>query len=501
MSSPTPTAPGITHTETAAAGSSRLVLALVLVVADGSLARTGERVLIPEGETVIIGRHDPSRPTKLAHFAQHRPGMPMPPPSPAGGLPCPTVSHEQLEVTGTKDGLHVKVIGKRPTRVNDRPFTEGLVRGDDTIMLVGEAVLLCIWTPMELAMPPGDVPLQPFGKADARGIRGESPAVWDLRRVVDVVAASSQDVIVLGDSGTGKSAVSRAIHARSSRRNGPIAKRSAKQFTENLVESQLFGTAPGYVGVGKQSFPGLFPEAEGGTIILDEIGLAPHWLQEILLSTLDDGVYTAPGGRESKVDVRIVGTANQDPKRAFREDFDARLALRVNIPPVREHRDDIGFMIRDFLEEADADWKVDPPSARRISPTFVDFIVRHPLPTNARQIRNMLHAALLANTPGHVKLPTSLTEDLPPSRQVVSVAPVSAPPVSRPREGKRGSDTGGASRGGRPKEEPARGEPEVREALEATGWDATAAAVRLAMSRGQMLRLMAKLGVKRPGRS
>jgi DNA-binding NtrC family response regulator len=252
-------------------------------------------------------------------------------------------------------------------------------------------------------------------------------------------------------------------------------------------------------------FEGIFPEAQGGTIILDEIGLAPLWLQEALLSTLDKGVFTVVGaGRPTSVDVRIVSTANQDPTRAFRPDFDARLALRVHVPPVREHRDDIGFMLREFLEEADADAlragaKGDLPSSRRISPTFVDFLMRHPLPTNARQIRNILHAALLADTPGHVKLTKSLIESIPPSRQPVSVAPASAAPVSQPRESQRESTPDGARRSGRPKEEPVRGETEVRESLAATGWDATKAAARLGISRGQMLRLMEKLGVKRPG--
>jgi DNA-binding NtrC family response regulator len=498
MRSPIATAPGVTHTEVPATAGSRLVLSLVLMVADGSLERTAQRVLIQEGETLMIGRHDPARPTKLAHFAEHRPGMPMPPPSPAGGLPGATISHEQLRVTGTKAGLHVKVIGARTTLHNGQPFTEGLVCGDDTLTFVGEAVLLCIWTPMELPMPPEGVPLQRFGEADVMGIRGESAAIWELRRAVEFAAGIRQDVLVLGESGTGKTAVSRAIHLRSPRKNGPIAKRSCRHFTESVLESQLFGTAQGFVGAGKQSFDGLFPEAEGGTIVLDEIGLAPLWLQETLLSTLDDGVYTVVGAaRASKVDVRIVGTTNEDPKRAFRPDFDARLALRIFIPPVREHRDDIGLTLRCFLEEADTSIKHDPPSKRRISPTFVDFLVRHPLPTNARQIRNVMLAALGADTPGHVKLPRSLIEDMPPSKQPVSVTRPSAPPVSQPRERE---PAGSTSRGGRPKEDPVRSEAQVREALEASGWDATAAAALLGISRGQMVRLMDKLGVKRPGR-
>jgi DNA-binding NtrC family response regulator len=495
MTCPIATAPGLTHTETPTTGGSRLVLALVLMSADGSLARTGERVLIQEGETVTIGRHDPARATLLAHFAQHRPGMPMPPPSPAGGLPGATISHEQLLVTGTKAGLYVKVIGKRPTLLNGQPFTEGLVSGDDTLMLVGEAVLHCIWTPAELPMPPEGVPLHRFGDADAMGIRGESAASWALRAQIEFVAGRRQDVLVLGESGTGKTAVSRAIHFRSSRRSGPIAKRSSRHFTKNVIESQLFGTAPGFVGAGKQSFDGIFPEAEGGTIILDEIGFTPHWLQETLLSILDDGVYTVLGAaRMSKVDVRIVGTTNEDPTAVFRADFDARLALRVHVPPTRERRDDIGLTLRHFLEEEDATMEKDPPSKRRISPSFVHFLVRHPLPTNARQIRNMMLASLAANTPGHVKLPKALLEDIPPSRQPVSVAPASMPPVSKPREAK----PEGASRGGRPKEAPLFSEAQVRESLEATGWDVSAVTVRLGLSRGQMQRLMKHWGVTRP---
>jgi len=496
MSSPTHTAPGIAHTEAPEASASPLTLALVLMVAHGSLERTGERVFIREGETVVVGRHDPARATLLAHFAPHRPGMPMPPPSPAGGLPCPSVSHEQLRVTATKDGLWVKVLSTRATLLNDAPFTEGLVRGDDVITLVGEAVLLCIWTPLPL--PLEGWPMQPFGKADLYGIRGESASAWNLRRTIAFAAKMNHDVVVVGESGTGKTAVCRAIHQCSARKDGPIVKRSAKQFTETLAESQLFGTAPGFVGAGKQSFPGLFPEAAGGTIILDEIGLAPEWLQEMLLSTLDDGVYTSVGAaRPSQVDVRIIGSTNAEPKAVFLHDFDARLAMRVLVPPTRERRDDIGLMLRDFLEEADTTITDDPPSKRRISPTFVAYLVRHPLPTNARQIRNMMLAALAANTPGQVKLPTSIGDELPAAKLSVtptSPAPASAPPVSKPRESK----AEGSGRGGRPPEEPVRSEAQAREALEKTGWDVTAAAVLLEISRSQMLTLMKKLGLTRP---
>jgi len=502
MSSPVATAPGITHTEAPAAATSRLVLAFVLMVANGSLARTGQRVLILEGETVIIGRHDPARSTELAHFAEHQPGMPMPPPSPAGGLPCPTLSHEHLRVTARKDGLWVKVIGTRPTQLNGQPFKEGLVSGGDTIMFVGEALLLCIWTPMELPTLPAGVPLHSFGKADLVGIRGESAVIWELRRLIRFAASTQQDVLVIGESGAGKTAVAEAIHYVSSRKDGPIVKRTCTQFTENLLESQLFGTRKGLIGSGKESFDGIFPAAEGGTIILDEIGLAPLWLQKALLTVLEEGVYTVVGAaRVSTVDVRIVGTTNADPKEAFREDFDARLAILVVVPPVREHRDDIGFMLRAFLEEADATMTLDPPSKRRISPTFVDYLVRHPLPTNARQIRNIMFAALAMNTPGHVKLPASLLEGAPPSKQPASVTRASVPPVSRPRESTAGEEkpggekAGGASRGGRPKAEPLRSEAEVLAALEKSGGDKTKAAVELGLSRAQLLRLIEKLGL------
>lgn len=165
---------------------------------------------------------------------------------------------------------------------------------------------------------------------DAVGIPGESAASWTLRKAVAFAGASNEDVLVLGESGSGKTAVSRAVHFSSSRKSGPIAKRSAKHFTENMLESQLFGTKVGIIGTGKQSFDGLFPRANGCTIVLDEIGLAPFWLQEALRSVLDDGELTVvDAARGTTVDVIIVGTANQDPMQAFRPDFAARLAICV----------------------------------------------------------------------------------------------------------------------------------------------------------------------------
>jgi DNA-binding NtrC family response regulator len=212
---------------------------------------------------------------------------------------------------------------------------------------------------------------------------------------------------------------------------------------------------------------------------------------------LDKGFYTVLGAaRVSKVDVRVIGATNADPKDALKHDFAARFVMAVHVPPVREHRDDIGLTLRQFLKEADANVKGDLPSTRRISPTFMDFLVRHPLPTNARQIESIMYMALAANTPGQLKLPASLREDVPPSKQPASVTRPSAPPMSQPREEK----PEGASRGGRPKEAPLFSEAQVRGALEATGWDVSAATVRLGMSRGKMLRVMKHWGVTRPER-
>jgi hypothetical protein len=175
------TAPGATHTAAPERPGSTLCLALVLMCEDGSLDRTGRRILIREGETVTIGRHKPGSPVALGHFVEHRPGLPMLPPSAAGGLRGDSISHEQLLVTATKDGLYVKVIGKRATQVNGRPFKEGLVQPTGRIMLVAETVLFCMWVPIELPMPRGYDHLHPFGEPDHANLLGESYIVWQRR--------------------------------------------------------------------------------------------------------------------------------------------------------------------------------------------------------------------------------------------------------------------------------------------------------------------------------
>jgi DNA-binding NtrC family response regulator len=190
---------------------------------------------------------------------------------------------------------------------------------------------------------------------------GESGAAQALRLLARRVAASEATVLVTGESGAGKEVVARAVHAQSKRAKMPFIAVNCGAIPEALLESELFGHVKGAFTGATQARVGRFGAADGGTLLLDEIGELPLHLQVKLLRVLQDRAYTAVGASAAQpADVRVIAATNRDLEAMvaagqFREDLFYRLnVLTINVPPLRERGDDILQLARTFLRRAAA---------------------------------------------------------------------------------------------------------------------------------------------------
>lgn len=193
----------------------------------------------------------------------------------------------------------------------------------------------------------------------ARDITQQSSAMQELMSNVDLVARSSAPVLLLGETGSGKELIARAIHARGPRARFPFVAVNTTALPEHLLESELFGHVKGAYTGATQARGGLFAEADGGTLLLDEIGDMPKVLQPKILRLLQFGELRAVGGdRPRRVDVRIIAATHRDlsaliEQGLFRDDLRYRLnTLALRVPPLRERRADILPLAHQFLEEA-----------------------------------------------------------------------------------------------------------------------------------------------------
>ena len=221
----------------------------------------------------------------------------------------------------------------------------------------------------------------------------QSPRMLEVFDQVRQVASTEATVLILGETGTGKELVTRAIHERSRRRDKPFIAVNCGAFAESLLESELFGHERGsFTGaVGKRE--GLFEMASGGTLFLDELGETTLNVQVNLLRVLEDMAFRRVGGRDLvHVDVRILAATNVDLLEAvkegrFRQDVYYRLnVFPIRLPPLRERREDIPLLMRHFLDELASEYKLDPPI---VTTDALSAILDYPWPGNVRQLRAM----------------------------------------------------------------------------------------------------------------
>ncbi len=228
----------------------------------------------------------------------------------------------------------------------------------------------------------------------------ESAAMKAVIQMADTVAsAPSTTVLINGETGAGKEVVARYIHAASPRANAPLQALNCAALPENLVESELFGNEKGAFTDAKTARKGLFELADGGTVVLDEIGEVPLSLQAKLLRFLEERTLRRLGGaREISVDVRVLALTNRDLKTEvgkgrFREDLYYRLnVFPISVPPLRQRKADILPMALDFVSH------FGNTCGRRftaLSPELQQRLVEHPWPGNVRELRNLMERAAI----------------------------------------------------------------------------------------------------------
>jgi DNA-binding NtrC family response regulator len=258
-------------------------------------------------------------------------------------------------------------------------------------------------------------------------IVGAAPAMLDVYKMVARVAPTMSTVLVVGESGTGKELVARAIHTHSPRAQGPFVAVNCTALTESLLESELFGHAKGAFTGAVASKRGIFEEAQGGTVFLDEIGDVNAKMQAQLLRVLQEGEIRRVGGAEAiKVDVRVVAATNrelEDEVKAarFREDLYFRInVVTIRLPPLRERPSDIPLLVDHFLAKYAARERRSDAGA---APAAMTLLQRYGWPGNVRELENVIERALALSKDGVI-----LPSDLPPEITEAQATQLAATP-------------------------------------------------------------------------
>jgi DNA-binding NtrC family response regulator len=322
-------------------------------------------------------------------------------------------------------------------------------------------------------------------KAASRAGRGDlvgtSPAMQAVYRAVDVAAASVAPVLITGETGTGKELAARAIHELSGRGGMPFLAVNLGALSKDLAESELFGHEKGaFTGAGKAK-PGRFALAGEGTLLLDEIGTLPLDLQPKLLRAIETREFWPVGGeRPLTLNARVITATNADlaaqlREGSFRQDLYYRLdVLRVHLPPLREHPEDIPAISLALLERlaASACPEGGPPS---LAPETLAALVTHPWPGNVRELQNALEKGLARSlTSGRTPIRIEAADlDLPAGEEILAVP----------------------YREGRARAAEEWGRKAVSAAIAASGGNVTRAAGRLQMNTSALFRLIKKYGL------
>jgi len=274
--------------------------------------------------------------------------------------------------------------------------------------------------------------------ADFAELLGTSPTLVglrdQLRRLVRRYASARRlpPLLLLGETGTGKSLIARALHAEGPRAGRPFVDVNCAAIPETLMEAEMFGFERGAFTDARQSKPGLFTAADRGTIFLDEIGLLPDNLQAKLLKVVEEQHVRPLGGTASKpIDVWIIAATSEDlelatRKRRFREDLYHRLAVvTLRVPPLRERGDDVVMLAEHLLQRACVDYGL---GTRRLAPEAVARIRAHHWPGNIRELGNVIESVALLSeglvvTADALGLPVGAHRDATASAEVPTAAP------------------------------------------------------------------------------
>jgi DNA-binding NtrC family response regulator len=309
---------------------------------------------------------------------------------------------------------------------------------------------------------------------------GKSAVMRDLFKLIEMTAPTSSRVLILGESGTGKELVARAIHESSPRRTAPFVTVNCAAVPSELIESELFGHERGAFTGASKARRGKFERADGGTLLLDEVGDMPLPMQAKLLRVLEEGEFERVGGGDPvKIDVRVIAASNKDLEGAvrdgaFRLDLFHRLnVVPIEIPPLRERKSDIPLLAQHFLSEI-AGGGARP--ATTVSEDALEALKGYAWPGNVRELRNLMERAAIL-FPGATVTAADVARILPRSRQEV---PATEPEAGVLRETMRQAERRA-----------------ILSALERNKWHMTRAAKELGLERSHLYKKMKAHGISR----
>ena len=303
----------------------------------------------------------------------------------------------------------------------------------------------------ESSAAPAPTPAQPEQRPRPRAgseppglarLAGHSPAMQQVRVLIDKVARSMAPVLLWGESGTGKELVARAIHDCSSRGAAPFIAVNCGAIPEQLLEAEFFGFRKGAFTGATEDRAGFFQAAHGGTLFLDEIGDLPLAMQSKLLRAIQERAVRPVGAtQEVPVDVRLISASHKDLShevqvQRFRQDLFYRLnVIRIALPPLRERLEDLPLLCQRILERIGRESGLAAPP--QLSTDALAALLAHPFPGNVRELENMLHravalsnvATLEADDLGLLPAPaTPWQPPIPPSQRPATSAHVAAAP-------------------------------------------------------------------------
>jgi transcriptional regulator with PAS, ATPase and Fis domain len=321
------------------------------------------------------------------------------------------------------------------------------------------------------------------------GLRSRSAKETPMQRtraLVESVAKGTISVLLLGETGSGKEVLARRIHELSPRAGGPFLAINCAAMPENLLESELFGFEKGAFTGATSAKPGLLESANGGTVLLDELGEMPLGTQAKLLRVLETRQAMPVGSlRARDIDVRFVAATNRDlaasvAEGRFREDLLFRVSgITIQVPPLREREDEIPELARDLLDE---ECRRAGKPKKTLTPAALEVLVRYRWPGNVRELRSALERAVLLAPGDAVDVP-HLFLVAAPSPQPAPDGRTMAPPPPAPAA----SD-----------DDPERAR--IAAALEKTGGNQTEAAKLLGLTRRALMWRMDRFGMARPRR-
>lgn len=344
-----------------------------------------------------------------------------------------------------------------------------------------DEVALVIVRAAETAQLRRDVARAAAERSSGRALIGDSPPMRSLLTRIERLAPRDVTVLVRGETGTGKELVASLLHALGPRGAGPLVRFNCAAIPGELADAELFGHAKGAFTGATEARAGYFARAHGGTLILDEIGELPLAVQPKLLRAVQEGeVQTVGGGPAKRVDVRIIACTHRDLREEvragrFREDLYFRLAVvELEVPALRERREDIPPLARAFAARYAAKWGVDV----RLSYALVDALAARPWPGNVRELENTIARLVAESDVGElgpeVLAPAAATPSRPPTPASVDPTDAALPFRDRVAAFERAL---------------------ICEALVEAGNNRAEAARRLGMSRVTMLDRMKRLGI------